>query len=199
MDIRQLQCIRCLNTFKKGSALLSHQRQHAYCREYFDKLAADFRQTNVINDQDDFDTTEPDPPQVEPGMDIDETFIDLDALFDTALASLGRRALLAPTVRDSTPLAPPRPTMPSAPFEATTIDQYDGAGHIVRETIPIYESWHRQHPNPTNNPYHPFKSKLEWDIGRWAKQEGPGATSLDHLLKFESVSRVWLGVRGDKR
>lgn len=199
MDIRQLQCVHCLATFKKAGALLSHQRQHAYCRDYFDELAKNFRKTHIIDNQDDFDSTNPDPPQVEPGMEVDESFVNLNTLFDAAVASLGQRALLAPLVCDATPQPPRLPTMLSAPLKSTTINTFPGAGHVICEEVPIYESWRRNHPNPSNNPYHPFKSKLKWDISRWAKQEGPGATSLDHLLKFDSVSNSLLSISGYNR
>ena len=37
-------------------------------------------------------------------------------------------------------------------------------------------------------PYAPFKSKLDWEVARWAKLRGPGATALTDLLKIENVS-----------
>lgn len=40
------------------------------------------------------------------------------------------------------------------------------------------------------NPYAPFGSKLEWELGKWAKLRGPGETAFTELLKIEDVS-VW--------
>ena len=38
------------------------------------------------------------------------------------------------------------------------------------------------------NPYRPFASKLDWEIGRWAKMRGPGSSALTELLSIEGVS-----------
>jgi hypothetical protein len=45
------------------------------------------------------------------------------------------------------------------------------------------------------NPYAPFSSRLDWEIGRWAKMRGPGSNSLTELLRIEGVS---LPVNGSK-
>lgn len=41
----------------------------------------------------------------------------------------------------------------------------------------------------TNNPWYPFQSKLDWEVGKWAKLRGPGDTSFSELLAIEGVSR----------
>lgn len=38
------------------------------------------------------------------------------------------------------------------------------------------------------SPYHPFLSKLEWEIARWAKTRSPSSTALSELLGIEGVS-----------
>jgi hypothetical protein len=38
------------------------------------------------------------------------------------------------------------------------------------------------------NPYAPFASKLEWEIGRWAKLRGPSSTAFNELMAIEGVS-----------
>jgi Plavaka transposase len=43
------------------------------------------------------------------------------------------------------------------------------------------------HPNR----YEPFLSKLDWEIARWAKTQGPGSNSLTELLSIEGVSLLW--------
>ena len=37
------------------------------------------------------------------------------------------------------------------------------------------------------NPYRPFASKLDWEVAKWAKLQGPSSTSLMDLLKIEGV------------
>jgi len=41
--------------------------------------------------------------------------------------------------------------------------------------------------NSDSNPYHPFASKLDWEVAKWAKLQGPSSTSLMDLLKIEGV------------
>jgi hypothetical protein len=40
----------------------------------------------------------------------------------------------------------------------------------------------------THNPYAPFASQLDWEVARWAKLRGPGATAITELLKIPGVS-----------
>ena len=40
-----------------------------------------------------------------------------------------------------------------------------------------------------SNPYHPFASKLDWEVAQWAKLRGPSSTSFADLLKIDGV---WL-------
>jgi Plavaka transposase len=49
---------------------------------------------------------------------------------------------------------------------------------------------YHQSLSDANNPnqYRPFASKLDWEIGRWAKMRGPGSSALTELLSIEGVS-----------
>jgi len=38
-----------------------------------------------------------------------------------------------------------------------------------------------------SNPYSPFTSKIDWEVAKWAKLQGPSSTSLAELLKIEGV------------
>ncbi|RDX39856.1 hypothetical protein OH76DRAFT_1515212, partial [Lentinus brumalis] len=37
------------------------------------------------------------------------------------------------------------------------------------------------------DPYHPFASKLDWQVARWAKMRGPGSTAVTELLEIEHL------------
>lgn len=39
-----------------------------------------------------------------------------------------------------------------------------------------------------NNPYHPFATKMDWEVASWAKNFGIGANALTALLKIDGVS-----------
>ena len=38
-----------------------------------------------------------------------------------------------------------------------------------------------------NNSYAPFRSKLDWDIAKWAKLRGPSSSAVTELLEIEGV------------
>jgi hypothetical protein len=38
------------------------------------------------------------------------------------------------------------------------------------------------------NPYHPFSTKLDWEVACWAKKRGQGSNALTDLLNIEGVS-----------
>ncbi|KAI0311038.1 hypothetical protein OF83DRAFT_1087966 [Amylostereum chailletii] len=43
---------------------------------------------------------------------------------------------------------------------------------------------------PAVNPYYPFPTRMDWEVGRWAKLRGPGSTALTELLSIEGSSKV---------
>jgi len=38
-----------------------------------------------------------------------------------------------------------------------------------------------------SNPFRPFASKVDWEMAKWAKLQGPSSTSLMDLLKIDGV------------
>jgi hypothetical protein len=36
----------------------------------------------------------------------------------------------------------------------------------------------------------PFKSRMEWEIARWAKIRGSGSTAFDELIQIQGVSYI---------
>jgi len=44
--------------------------------------------------------------------------------------------------------------------------------------------------NEEENLYHPFASKMEWEVARWAKLRGLSSTALSDLLAIEGVSWI---------
>ena len=37
------------------------------------------------------------------------------------------------------------------------------------------------------NPWTPFNSRIDWEVARWAKMQGPGSTAVSDLLKIDGV------------
>lgn len=193
MDARQ--CHICFKTFKQERFLLSHQRQFKYCHDALALLAATLNtQQDTFVGIDGFDETAPDPPHYDSDAE-DELGRDLDELLDDLYVDLAPVPTapvdpghLTPPVDLPPPPTPPPRSLP-LPAQSENIDRYSGAARVVREDAPVMTRWAQRHGH-ADNPYHPFKSKVDWEIGRWAKQEGPGATSLDRLLGFDSVCYV---------
>lgn len=57
---------------------------------------------------------------------------------------------------------------------------------------------HETAPSPitassVSNVYTPFKSKIDWEIARWAKLRGSGSTAVTELLSIENVSTLLCG------
>lgn len=169
--------------------MLSHQRQFRYCRDLIasELLNDHLHALNTAQaDIHDTDNTEPDPPHAwdDPDGENDPA-VDLDAMLEDFVVALPRLQLPS-----SNPPGDPPPPVPATsrtePEVPVDIDVFPGAGNVIREDTPIMHRWAKRHGH-VDNPYHPFKSKVDWEIGRWAKQEGPGASALDRLLKFDSV------------
>ncbi|KAI0694433.1 hypothetical protein BC835DRAFT_1415334 [Cytidiella melzeri] len=50
------------------------------------------------------------------------------------------------------------------------------------------------------NPYVPFVSKLNWEVGRWAKLRGPGQTAFTELLAIDEVQeRLGLSYKNSRK
>ena len=37
------------------------------------------------------------------------------------------------------------------------------------------------------NPWTPFNSRIDWEVARWAKMQGPSSTAVSDLLKIDGV------------
>ncbi|KAI0057420.1 hypothetical protein BV25DRAFT_1812409 [Artomyces pyxidatus] len=44
-----------------------------------------------------------------------------------------------------------------------------------------------------DNPYHPFASKIDWELGQWAKTRGPGSNAFTDLLDIDEIPEL-LGI-----
>ena len=51
-----------------------------------------------------------------------------------------------------------------------------------------YDHYQTQADPEGENLYHPFTTRLDWEIARWAKMRGPGSTAVTELLAIKGVS-----------
>lgn len=186
-DNRNLTCAYCLRSFKREGDKLSHQSQSRSCHDGLANQILPQAKHRVFND---FDDLSDDPPDLDLDSMVDDLRDDLfdsfDRLLATNLGSAPRDANASPTPIAPIAPDPPLPLPKAPPSESNIIDHFPGAAAVLREETSVLERWNQKHGHKTN-PYHPFKSKLDWELARWAKQEAPGATSMDRLLSCNSV------------
>lgn len=183
------QCKGCFARFKEERHMLSHQTQVAYCRKAVEAMQLSAHLDAFVAALDDFDGLDSDPSDLEDDVDgPEDDAVNFDDIMDDFLAALPRSTQSEPSARGpQLPTPEPVAPIPRTEPRTATFDVFPNAGRVIREETPVLERWAKKHGH-ADNPYHPFKNKLEWDIGRWAKTEGPGATSFDRLLGFDSVS-----------
>ena len=61
-------------------------------------------------------------------------------------------------------------------------------GEVCSEGIMSMQQQENALGGPTKNPYHPFTSKEDWELVKWAKLCGLSATSFTELLNISGVS-----------
>ncbi|KAI0026893.1 hypothetical protein K488DRAFT_91714 [Vararia minispora EC-137] len=95
----------------------------------------------------------------------------------------------AMNVDHTLPVLPPPP-----PHGRRYIKQFGGCTGeslnpdiVADSTYSLYESA-LPDAEDTNNAYHPFASKLEWELAEWAKTRGVGATAFTELLQIEGLA-----------
>ena len=64
-----------------------------------------------------------------------------------------------------------------------------GTGNVgAKVSASSYKSYGEQVGDGTkDNPYHPFSTRMEWEVARWAKLRGSGSTAFSDLLAIEGV------------
>ncbi|KAJ8509360.1 hypothetical protein ONZ45_g8474 [Pleurotus djamor] len=75
------------------------------------------------------------------------------------------------------------------------IVRYPGekAGKVYKEGGGDMNTKYNVSSGGNENPYHPFKSKIDWEVAHWAKTRGPSSTAFTELMQIEGVAEK-LGV-----
>jgi hypothetical protein len=73
-----------------------------------------------------------------------------------------------------------------------TIAHYPGkrAGEVCSKGITVMQGYKNALGGPSDNPYFPFSSQIDWELAKWAKLRGPSATSFTELLHINGVSAI---------
>lgn len=69
------------------------------------------------------------------------------------------------------------------------IETYPDAGQILRYDSDIHATYTRTRPNleTEGNHYYPFLNECDYEIARWAMEQGPGQNSFMDLLSIDQV------------
>lgn len=88
--------------------------------------------------------------------------------------------------------------------ETTFTEIYPGAGSVLRASEPLYQRWRREfegdvpemaEPERTGTvdpTYAPFASSVDWEVARWAIEEGIGQNALNRLLAIPGVRIIFV-------
>ena len=85
-------------------------------------------------------------------------------------------------LRTQTHIVPYPDRSAGAPIIPTDLRIPEAAGYGSYTSAPGQES-----SADLSNPYAPFRSRLEFEIARWAKMRGPGSNAVTELLSIEGV------------
>lgn len=61
------------------------------------------------------------------------------------------------------------------------------AGIIRKQKMPLDHDYQKEVAEK-DNPYAPFSSKMDWELGKWGKMRSAGSTAFDELLTIDEVS-----------
>jgi hypothetical protein len=76
-------------------------------------------------------------------------------------------------------------TFPGMARHSYSANELEGANAATADK---YCKYGTQGAPGADNPFTPFSSKTDWEIGRWAKLRGPGSTAFSELMSIDGVS-----------
>ncbi|KAG8946041.1 hypothetical protein FRC03_001582, partial [Tulasnella sp. 419] len=188
---RSHQCPHCSKIFSKSRFLSSHISQSPDCHSWIlaQTVTPDLETSSDVDleeaqadtsDQPDFSSSEDSDIQDDRDILVSDEAIQEEALRSTIP--------MEPDIVDQTTChtsAKKSKAQVDAQQPAILTDVYEGAGEVVETNETIQNAWIAS--QDTNNPYRPFKNKLDWEVGKWAKQSGLTSTAFDKLLNFPTV------------
>ncbi|KAI0746222.1 hypothetical protein C8Q80DRAFT_1105448 [Daedaleopsis nitida] len=160
-----------------------------YDPAFFDDLGDEHHPPNLsTDDDDDDDSPEPEnhwepeivPPLPHPRAATPASLpADPSPVFGPPLPLPAERAAAERGARRKThivsfPGASAGSPLPDATASETTNEQY--ASHL-------------NHPTRESNMYAPFRSRVDWEVAKWAKLRGAGSTAFSDLLAIEGIAQ----------
>lgn len=198
-QLKLFSCISCRSSFKRNSSLLSHLAQAKKCHWVLQQCKA--IEAAEIHDYRDLSDGEDDPPgDMDCAMDYDR----LDAMADEIMGNVEPEIAVVPNLDNRRAYVEDVPDIDDPPDEAQRgqaedeLDhdyicyrEFTGAGKVSRIDGEIHKAFSASGQGGSNI-YHPFVSRLDWELGQWANEDGPSEAALNRLLdingvRFESI------------
>lgn len=175
-----LCCPSCKKTFKTHSCLTRHTARAPSCKwvrhRHHHPGEVEMRDYRELSDQEDDHLGNQDLGTVGELGDLEkDEFAEVEE--STYTSSLSTHAIPheAPNDDSEDPIL--------------TIETYPGAGQILRYDSDTHATYTRTRPNleTEGNHYYPFLNEGDYEIARWAMEQGPGQNSLTDLLSINQV------------
>ena len=202
--VRPFSCISCGSSFKRSGDLASHLTQAAKCQWVLKKCkqiqAAEIPDYREASDQ------ESDPPmELDPLFPYDDMDVLVEDIFDEESPNEGPSSQPATNPMTN---GQARVTIEDLPdeddpdfhdtdtqscmedeldLEVVYYQEFPNTGKVYRTNGEVHHAYSKtgQHPD---NPFHPFASQLDWEIARWANEDGPGQAAFTRLLNIDGMS-----------
>lgn len=202
---KPFSCISCGASFSRNGDLSSHLAQAAKCHWVIQKREA--IEAAKSHDYRELSDGEDDPPAE---MDFTIPYEDMDALADDIMSDVELGDTRNTGEFDTSASVGPencRPYIedipdidePSHPddgdrgraeddldHEYVCYQDYSGAGKVYDAQGHGHEAFSLPGHQKANI-YHPFSSQLDWEIARWANEDGPGQAAFTRLLEIDGV------------
>jgi len=214
---KPFSCISCGSSFKRSGDLASHLTQAAKCHWVLKKReqiqAAEIPDYREASDQESDPPAESDPFFPYEDMDVlAEDIFDEESpnegqssrsATDPITNGLGQPEAGSVTVEDIPDEDDPdfyetdaRSRMEDElDSEVVYYKEFANAGKVYHTDGEVHRAYLKMGQH-LDNPFHPFTSQLDWEIARWANEDGPGQAAFTRLLNIDGVSyqsyRLWI-------
>ena len=203
---KPFSCISCGSSFKRSGDLASHLAQAVKCCWVLKKReqiqAAEIPDYREASDQ------ESDPPaESDPSFPYEDMDVLADDIFDEASPNeepSSQSATNPVTNGQARVTIEDMPDEDDPAFHDTDArsrmedeldseiiyyQEFPNAGKVYRTDGEVHRAYSEskmgQH---LDNPFHPFASQLDWEIARWANEDGPGQAAFTRLLNIDGMS-----------
>ncbi|KAK7025521.1 hypothetical protein VNI00_015955 [Paramarasmius palmivorus] len=147
----------------------------------WDELGIHRDETHSVNGQENVEWDLPDPAQ---GYDSEEERDSDDGVVNAPFeGGWEPKRLVQNGQTKDTPAFPPVNSSPASSVPNGTAPVEQGHHYLLESADARYA----RRLGEKHSLYHPFTSKRDWEIARWAKLRGPSTTAFTELLKIEGV------------